>query len=136
MLAIKSIEQNYVPSDKLLKLLEQFRLMVNDCIGIGITNNVSSLKALSLKAYHALEHYDVPSYYKICAISRASGILASRKKSLRRRVPTKSPYAVKQQLVLYYGFKLVDNHIRMPLGHGEFLIPLNKHTQEVLSDRF
>ena len=135
MLAIKSIRQNYIPSDKLLKLLEQFRLMVNDCIGIGITNNVSSLKALSSRAYHALEHYDVPSYYKICAISRASGILASRKKSLRRRVPTKSPYAVKQQLVLYYGFKLVDNYIRMPLGHGElFKIPLNKHTQEVLSD--
>ena len=110
--------------------------MVNDCIGIGIANNITSLKALSLKAYHKLEYYKVPSYYKLCAISRASGILASRKKSMRRGVPTKSPYAVKQHLTSCYGFKLEGNSIlRVATGNREFLkIPLNRHTQEVLSD--
>ena len=135
MLAIKSVKQNYVPSDKLLDLLEQFKLMVNDCVEIGMASNVPSLKALSLRAYHKLERYDMPSYYKLCAISRATAILASRKKSLRRGISTKSPYTVKQQLVSCYGFKLVDNILRIPFGRGEFFaIPLNRHTQEVLSD--
>jgi len=38
LLAIKNIRQNYAPSDRILNLLEQFRLMVNDCIRIGIAN--------------------------------------------------------------------------------------------------
>jgi len=136
LLAIKNIKQNYAPSDRILNLLEQFRLMANDCIRIGIANNIPSLKVLSLKAYHKLEYYDVPSYYKLCAISRASGILASRKKSMRRGVPTKSPYAVKQHLTSCYDFKLEGNSIsRVATGNREFLrIPSNRPTQEVLSD--
>jgi len=109
--------------------------MANDCIEIGMACNVSSLKALSSRAYHKLVGYDIPSYYKLCAISRASGILASRKKSSQRGKPTKSPYSVKQQLVSCYGFKLDDNTLRIPLGNRKFFfVPLNRHTQEVLSD--
>lgn len=136
MLALKSTKQNYTPSNRVLELLELFRRMVNNCIRIGTTSNVSSLKSLSLKAYHELHHYDVPSY-KLCAISRAAGILASRKKSLRRGIPTRSPYAVKKQLVSCYGFKLDANKmvLRISLGRGEFFeILLNAHTQAVLSD--
>jgi len=135
MQAIKSVKQNYQPSAEVLNLLEQFRLMVNNCIRIGLEEHITSLKSLSLKTYHKLEDYDVPSYYKLCAISRASGILASRRKSLRRGVATKSPYTVKQQLTSCYGFKIDGDALRIPLGHGKFFgIPLNKHTQEVLSD--
>ena len=78
----------------------------------------------------------MPSYYKLCAISRASGILASRKKSMRRGVPTKNPYAVKQHLTSCYSFKLEGNSIlRVATGNRGFLrMPLNRHTQEVLSD--
>jgi hypothetical protein len=43
-------------------LLEQFRQMLNDCIRIGLTENVTSLKSLSLKAYRQLSGYDVVSY--------------------------------------------------------------------------
>jgi len=125
-----------MPSDSVLKLLELFRQMVNECIKTGLASNVSSLKTLSLKAYHEFEHYDIPSYYKLCAISRASGILASRKKSLRRGMPTRSPYSAKQQLISCYGFKFDANNmiLRMPLGRREFFeISLNRHTQEILS---
>ncbi|MBM5805013.1 MAG: IS200/IS605 family element transposase accessory protein TnpB [Candidatus Verstraetearchaeota archaeon] len=115
--------------------MEQFRLMVNDCIRIGLEANVTSLKSLSSKAYHNLADYDAPSYYKLCAISRACGVLASRKKSLKRGIYTRSPYAVKPQLVSCYGFKLIDNALRVPLGHHRFFrIPLNKYTQEILCD--
>ncbi|TMI21463.1 hypothetical protein E6H31_05755 [Candidatus Bathyarchaeota archaeon] len=58
--------------------------MVNDSIRIGLTNDTSSLRGLSLLAYSQLSRYDSPSYYKLCAISRAAGILAARKESIRR----------------------------------------------------
>jgi putative transposase len=65
--------------------------MVNDCIRVGLANEVSSLRRLSLLSYNQLAHYDSPSYYKLCAISRAAGILAARKKSLRRGFPIDNP---------------------------------------------
>jgi len=100
-----------------------------------MTSNISSLKALSMRAYHKLEPYNVPSYYKLCAISRAAVILTSRRKSLRRGMPTKSPYVMRRHLTSCYGFKFIGNAIRIPVGHREFFeIELNKHTQEILSD--
>jgi len=135
-IAIKSLKQNYCPSDEILNLLEQFRRMVNDCIAIGLRENVSTLKSLSLKAYHELSQYSVPSYYKLCAISRASGILASRKKSIRRGMPTRNPYAVKPQLTSCYGFKIKDGRLHVPLGNRRFVeIRLNRYTQGALSEQ-
>ena len=46
--------------------------------------SASSLRKLSLLTYNQLAQYDSPSYYKLCAISRAAEILAARKKSVRR----------------------------------------------------
>jgi hypothetical protein len=80
--------------------------MVNDSLRIGIAYSASSLRKLSLLAYNQLAQYDSPSYYKLCAISRAAGILAARKKSVRRGFTTRTPYAVRQQLVSCYGFKI------------------------------
>src|SRR5436309_10989936 len=62
-------------------------------IRIGLGNDVSSLRKLSLLSYNQLAHYDSPSYYKLCAISRAAGILAARRKSIRRGFTTRTPYA-------------------------------------------
>ena len=84
MLAVKSVWQYYVPARDVLRLLELFRRMVNDSLRIGLVNDVSSLRRLSLLSYSQLAHYDSPSYYKLCAISRAAGILAARNKSVRR----------------------------------------------------
>jgi len=67
-----------------LLLLEIFRRMVNDSIRIGLANDASSLRRLSLLSYSQLAHYAPPSCYKLCAISRAAGILAARKKSIKR----------------------------------------------------
>jgi len=49
-----------------------FRRMVNDSIRIGLANDVSSLRRLSLLSYSQLADYDSPSCYKLCAISRAA----------------------------------------------------------------
>src|SRR5256886_10126505 len=77
LLAVKSVWQHYAPTLEVLEPLEVFRRMVNESIRIGLANDVSSLRRLSLLSYNQLAHYDSPSCYKLCAISRAAGILAS-----------------------------------------------------------
>jgi hypothetical protein len=91
--AIKSVKQSLKLSDLreeeassssslLLELMESYRLMVNTCIRIGLETNASSLKKLSTLSYADLKkHFEsVPSYYRLTAISKAAGILSSRKK--------------------------------------------------------
>ena len=94
-LAFKAIRQNYSRSIEVASLMEVFTRMTNDCIIMGLVNNLSSLRKLSLLCYNQLGKYDSPSYYKLCAISRAAGILAARKKSVKRGFQPKTPYAVK-----------------------------------------
>jgi len=133
-LAVKSVWQYYAPSREILVLLEVFRRMVNESIRIGIANNVSSLRKLSLLSYNRLAQYDAPSYYKLCAISRAVGILAARKKSVRRGYAVKTPYAVRQQLVSCYGFKTKNGQLEISVSRGKRLsIPLTKHTSDIIS---
>ena len=131
---MKSVEQNYGPSQEILSLLDTFRMMTNDCVRIALANNdASTLRRLSLLCYKELSRYSVVSYYKLHAISRAAGILASRKKSIRRGMPTKNPYAVKPQLVSCYGFKVENGVLKIPLGDRRYFdIPLNRHTQKIL----
>ena len=109
--------------------------MVNDCICVGLENSVSTMKRLSSLSYGRLGKYDVYSNYKLCANARAAGILAARKKSIKRGFKIKNPYAIKPVLTAYRGFKIVDNRIiRIPLGDKRYFdIPLNSHTQKVLS---
>lgn len=110
--------------------------MVNQCLVIGLSQNVSSLKSLCLLSYKELKGYALPSCYKLCAISRAAGILASRKKSLRRGFPTKSPHAVKPLLISCYNFKVENGYLRIPMGRKIYeRIPLTNHTASVLSDK-
>ena len=134
MLAVKSVWQYYVPVGDVLRLLDAFRRMVNDSIRIGLLNDVSSLRRLSLLSYNQLSRYDSPSYYKLCAISRAAGILAARKKSVRRGFTTRTPYAVRRQLVSCYGFKIRKGLLEIPVGRGRrFAIPLTSHTLQIIS---
>jgi hypothetical protein len=62
--------------------------MMNRCIRVGLEKNVSSLKALSLRAYPQLSSYDVMSYYKLCAISAAAGVLRNYRKARRKNPST------------------------------------------------
>ena len=97
---------------------------MNDSIRIGLLNDTSSLRKLSLLAYNQLARYDSPSYYKLCAISRAAGILAARKKSTRRGFPSNVPYSTRPQLVSCYGFKIENRFCVFPLREaGDPLYP-------------
>ena len=135
LLAIKSGRQRYQPSQKVRELLEIFHCMVNDCIKTGLETDTSSLKRLSTLSYRQLKRYKCPSAYRLAAISRAAGILASSKKSLRRGYPTKTPYMAKRVLISCYGFKIEDGSLRIPLGEKKFeFIPLTPHVLRILSD--
>ena len=134
MRVIKSVKQNYEPSQELLVLLEDFRKMVNDCVRLGLDKNITSLKALSCETYHALSKYNVPSYYRLTAISKATGILRNYRKAIRKNSKTKKPYADKLMLTDCYGFRIKDDLLRLPLGNKRYVfIPLNAHTQAVIS---
>src|SRR3989449_5774607 len=95
--------------------------MINDSIRIGLLNDASSLRRLSLLSYNQLAQYDSPSCYKLCAISRAAGILAARKKSLKRGLPTRKPDSVRQQLVSCYGFKTKNGRLEIPIARRKRL---------------
>ncbi|TMI22341.1 hypothetical protein E6H31_02575 [Candidatus Bathyarchaeota archaeon] len=54
VLALKTVRQKHQVSPELLRLLDEFKCMVNVCIAVGIEENFSSLKTLSLRSYHRL----------------------------------------------------------------------------------
>jgi putative transposase len=134
LLALKSVKQRYQPTPEIVRLLSLFRHMVNDCIQIGILSDVTALKRLSLLSWPQRRSYKCPTYYKACAVSRAAGILAARKKSLRRGVSTRDPYSIKPQITAYQGFKIRNGALQVPVGPRRYnYLPLNEYTLSVLS---
>ncbi|HVH14603.1 MAG TPA: transposase [Candidatus Angelobacter sp.] len=134
MLGVKSVWQYHASASDVRMLLEVFRRMVNESLRIGLANDASSLGRLSLLSYNQLAQYDSPSYYKLCAISRAAGILAARKKSVRRGFTPRTPYAVRQHLVSCYGFKIENGYLHVSVSRRKRVsILLTKHTLEVIS---
>jgi putative transposase len=115
--------------------METFRQMVNDCIRIGVDNNISTMKKLCNIAYSYLGRYDIISYYKLCAISHAAGILTNRKKSIKRGLNLRQPYATRPMLISCYGFEIINGILKVPLGNKQYSdISLNSHVRRVLSE--
>jgi len=117
--AVKTVQESYNPDGRVLQLLDQFRLMLNHCIRVGVEENLSSLKALSLKCYSQLSEYDAMSYCKLCAISSATGILRNYRKAKRKNPCAKEPYARRPRLTTCYGFKIQDGKLLLPLHARE-----------------
>ncbi len=134
-MAAKSIKQSFSPNQDLQLPMGTFRDMVNHCIRIGLENNCSTLKKLSLLSYHELKQYDILSYYKLTAISQACGRLAQMKKDIRKGRNVKSPFVRKPYLVSCYGFKINGMLLSFPIRKGEFAnVVLNNHTISELKE--
>ncbi len=129
MQARKSVKQRFNPDDRILRLMEAFRRMTNDCIQMGLAENKTSLRAISLICYHKLKGYDIPSAYKLCAISKAAGILKNYRR-LSRRHRVSEPHCVRPMLITCYGLRLVTDKLRLPSG---IAVPLSAYTQRFLS---
>jgi putative transposase len=125
--AIKSVNQNYSPSEHVLLMLEDFRRMVNDCIRIGLENNLTSTQSLSMKAYHELKGYGLPAAYRLTAVTKAVAILKNHRKALRKG-RAKRPHAAKRMVTDCYLFRIIDGKRRISLGRRRYeFIPLNDH---------
>jgi putative transposase len=123
------------PNSEQLQMMETFTCMVNDYIKIGLKNDCTTLKKLSLLSYHKLDKYNMMSYYKLNAISQAAGRLQQRKRSLKRGINTRQPFVQKPFLVNCYGFKINGCLLSMPYKQRQPIhILLNEHTQKVLAD--
>src|SRR5437870_1259818 len=115
--------------------MEIFRKMINDCIRIGLNNNISTMEKLCRLAYPQLAKYDIISYYKLCAISHAAGILNNRKKSLQRGHKPRHPYTRQLFLISCYRFKIVNGVLKVPIGNRQYFdILLNNYVKNILSD--
>lgn len=78
--------------------MNEFRQMTNGSIRIGISNNLPTMKILSILGYkQPMKRRNVLSYYKLCAISEASGIISCRNKSIKRGRAIRDPYVKKTQ---------------------------------------
>ena len=133
MLALKAVKQNHQASAHLLRLLDEFRRMVNVCIAVGMEENVSSLKTLSLRSYHRLSP-DILGYYRLGAISTAARIVHNHRKAKKGNLPTRFPYARRLMMTTCYGFKIQNNLLRLPVKPRHYVyVKLNKHTLKVIS---
>ena len=129
MRVVKSVRQYYSPTKETHGLLEDFRLMVNDCVRIGLKENITSMRRLCLASYRALAEHPAVTYYRLTAISRAAGVLRSYRKSLRRNSQMKIPHAKKLMLTDCYGFRIQDGRLRLTLKTHEYTyIDLNPYT--------
>jgi putative transposase len=129
VLAKKSVKQRFNANERTLKLMELFRLFTNECIRIGLAEGKTSLKSLSLACYPKLNGYEVSSAYKLCAISRAFGIL-KRYRKLSKKHHVKKPYCSRVSLTTCYGIRVVHGKLRM---RGGVEIALNAYVQRFLS---
>ncbi|HSA98302.1 MAG TPA: hypothetical protein VLF17_04415, partial [Candidatus Nitrosotenuis sp.] len=133
---IKSLQQSFEPNSEISSMMETFRQMVNHCIRIGLENDCSTLKKLSILVYHTLQDYDIMSYYKLTAISQACGRLSQMKRDIRKGRKPKSPFVQKPYLVSCYGFKINGMLLSFPVRNRELAnILLNAHTAKILSDQ-
>jgi len=123
------VRQRFHPDKHTLQLMESFRQMTNTCIQIGSENNASSMKRPSLLSYSELGGFHLPSAYKLCAISKAAGILA-RYRKLSKRHHVKQPYCTRPTLTTCYGLKQLPGTLRLP---GGFEVPLNGYTERLLA---
>jgi hypothetical protein len=71
--------------------------MTSDCIRIGLAEGRTSLRVLSLACYPKLKSYELPSAYKLCASSKAVGILTNYGK-LSKKHHLKQPYCSRPNL--------------------------------------
>lgn len=117
-------------------MMEIFRQMVNYCIKVGLEENITTLKKFSSLHYKDLYIFEIPSYYKLTAMSQAMGRLSRMKRDTKVGRKSKSPFVSKPYLVSCYGFEINNMLLSIPTGNRNYQnILLNKHTLQILQNR-
>ncbi len=100
-------------------MMELFRRMVNECVRIGIQQKKTSMKSLSLVTYPYLKvQYGnlISPYYRLCANSRATGILSTYRKSIRKGKQVKVPHCSRRFLSTCYKIRIHQGNLLLPQG--------------------
>ena len=134
MKAYKSFSQKCPQNRDMEELMNIFVKMVNRCIRIGLKEGTHNMKRLSGLCYHELRNFDILSTYKLCAISRAAGILSNREQSIRRGRKARHPILRNPFITNCYGVKHNGCLLTIPYRKGNPInILLNEHTQKMLA---
>jgi putative transposase len=133
--AVKSVTIPYQPSEAVLRLLKDFRDMVNYCIKVGLDRGITSRFMLTREVYHGLTQYGYHSWYALSAIEIATAILKNYRKA-KRKLAVKPPRARKLMAKIgNQGFKIEGDRLRIPLRPVEYIyITLHKRAKELLVD--
>ena len=135
MKAYRSFSQKYRPNGDMEELMDAFTRMINRCIRIGLKEGTHNRRRLSGFCYHELRDFDILSSYKLCAISRAAGILSNRKQSIKRGRNVKDPVVRNPFITNCYGVKHNGCLLTIPYKKmNPINILLNEHIQKILSE--
>jgi putative transposase len=131
--ATKCVTQSY-EGDGLRELLAECLTITYSGINYGQEYDIDNRKAMK-GFYQRLKGAELPSSYKIAAITRACSVLRSRKKSGRRGVETRHPKALRPMVCIISGFFVtMKGRLFIPLRRDKYFdIQLNHHVLQRLS---
>jgi len=134
--AVRSVSIPYQPDKEILRLLRDFKGMVNYCLGVGLREGVTGRFKLTKLVYGKLSKLGYHSWYTLSAIETATAILKNYRKARRRNPNIKPPKARKLMAKLgNQALKIVDNVLIFPLKPKQFVhVPLHKRALKVLRD--
>ncbi len=157
MRVYKTLVQKNTPSKKVEGLMNCFKEMINYCVKTALNEKITSRNALSKRVYRKLSrNFKVPSYYYVASVNKAIGIVKNYNKVLRKREnkeknigkklvggnekkrvwkDLRKPVVRKPFLSSYFGFKIKNNQLLLPVGVRDFeTIPLNNYVQSKLEE--
>ena len=91
--AVKSVSIPHQPSEEVLRLLRDFRSMVNHCLEVGLREGVTGRFKLTKLVYGKLSKLGYHSWYALSAIETATAILKNYRKAKKRNPNVKLPQA-------------------------------------------
>ncbi|MGC8689810.1 MAG: RNA-guided endonuclease InsQ/TnpB family protein, partial [Thermoplasmata archaeon] len=99
-----------------------------------LKKNLTSRYSLSREAYPLLKEYGIPSYYYPEMINKALALVKTYRKRIRKGKKATKPQVKKMMLSTYYGFKIKNGKILIPLSGERYgreyeEIELNNYVQ-------
>jgi hypothetical protein len=127
LLAIRCVAQSY-EGDGLHDLLGECLTATYNAVRHGQDNGIDNRKRMK-GFYHSLKGIQLPSYYKVAAITRACAVLKSRKKSESRWVDTEHRRPLRPMVCIISGFFVTAmGRLFIPLRRDRYFdIQLNRY---------
>lgn len=131
----KCVAQTY-PRDGLRNLLSECLTLTYNAIAYANEHGIKNRKGMK-GFYGTLKHTKLPSCYKTAAIGRACQVVASRRKSEKRRIGVGHPSALRAVICIPFGFFVtMKGRLFVPFGRDEYFdVQLNSHTIRVLEGK-